>query len=118
MKHFEKELLKHFRSRKDDLSLFVLNNWKENHSRRSFNQYFQEVVLFKTGAISVNTTPHLNKYIPSITFNKENIYGQINETKYLSKKPLSERQAELKIVDYIIKYCLYSLSAEKLKEIL
>ncbi|MCI2229567.1 hypothetical protein MC378_10345 [Polaribacter sp. MSW13] len=120
MKHFEKEILSFVRNNNSDVCQFILNDWKQNHSGTSFNNYFQEVFLYKTGAISINTIPIVNTnngWAPYITFTNDNLYHEESGTKLLTQAPLTQKKAELRIAKYFIevlnfmlldkiKYCL------------
>lgn len=120
MKYFEAELLKYARNSKDDTYKFILSDWKNNYENITFNNYMQEVFLYKTGLISINTLPviDVNGYIPVITFNQENIYNEPNGSKKIAMNYMSQKKAEIKIADYLIKYKLPFLDLNKVKELL
>lgn len=105
MKHFEKEILNFIKNNNSDVCQFILDDWKKNHLSKSFNLYFQEVFLFKTGAISINTKPILyskNDWAPYITFTNDNLYHEESGTKLLTQAPLTQKKAELRIAKYFI----------------
>jgi hypothetical protein len=120
MKYFETELLKHARTNEDDVYQFILSDWKNYHKNISFNNYMQEVFLYKTGLISINTLPviDVNGYVPVITFNQENIYNEPSGSKKIAMNYMSQKNAEMKIADYLVKYKLPFLDLNKVKELL
>jgi hypothetical protein len=117
MQHFEKEILNFVRNNNTDVCQFILNDWKENHSLKKFNHYFQEVFLYKTGAISINTIPVLNtknRWAPYIVFKNDNLYYEKQGNKLLTQAPLNQKDAELKIANYFIEL-LNFLLVDKIK---
>jgi hypothetical protein len=119
MKHFATELLKFLKGFPIDIKQFILDDWKQNHSRVSFNHYFQEVFLYKTGARSIDTVPiiGMNGWAAYITFRKENLYHEEKGIKKLSIDPISQKQAEVRIANYFINTLPFML-LENVKEAL
>lgn len=120
MKYFEKEILDFIRANKSDVCQFILNDWQSNHPVKSFNSYFQEVFLFKTGAISVNTIPILNTkndWAPYINFTNNNLYHEESGNKLLTEGKLNQKEAELRIAKYFIEI-LNFMPLDKIKNYL
>jgi hypothetical protein len=105
MEYFEKEVLSFVKNSDSDVCKFIINHWSGQYARFGFNHYFQEVFLYKTGAISVNTRPILdtkNGWAPTINFSKDNLYREAFGYKLLTQNPLTQKQAEIRIAKYFI----------------